>query len=267
MFKKVLSAAALLLLAGSAAHAQTLVFDNLSNFENGVTGATGTSTASTPNTFMGDGYNLLSGTTDITGFDVAPVNFTGSTLTGVKGTIYVWGTVNTTGTVSATTPAFSNLLASYTFTSTGGTFTNGSYEVFQSGSPGPTPGITLATPLALASNTIGVTMSYQGTTDGINYATINSLSPLITTGTAPTVGSNVFNGYYRNANSETNGNFTSSIRSLGLTNQSLALRVYGDVAPTPTPEASTTVSLGLMLALGMGGLVVAAKRKKASAKA
>jgi len=29
------------------------------------------------------------------------------------------------------------------------------------------------------------------------------------------------------------------------------------------PEASTTVSLGLLLALGMGGLVVAARRKKA----
>ena len=30
----------------------------------------------------------------------------------------------------------------------------------------------------------------------------------------------------------------------------------------PVPEASTTVSLGLLLALGMGGMVVAAKRKK-----
>ena len=30
----------------------------------------------------------------------------------------------------------------------------------------------------------------------------------------------------------------------------------------PVPEASTTVSLGLLLALGMGGLVVAAKRRK-----
>ena len=31
----------------------------------------------------------------------------------------------------------------------------------------------------------------------------------------------------------------------------------------PVPEASTTVSFGLLLALGMGGMVVAAKRKKA----
>ncbi len=35
--------------------------------------------------------------------------------------------------------------------------------------------------------------------------------------------------------------------------------------PAPVPEASTPVSLGLLLALGLAGLVVAAKRKKASA--
>ena len=32
----------------------------------------------------------------------------------------------------------------------------------------------------------------------------------------------------------------------------------------PVPEASTTVSLGLLLALGLGGLVVAGKRRKAA---
>ena len=32
---------------------------------------------------------------------------------------------------------------------------------------------------------------------------------------------------------------------------------------SPVPEASTTVSLGLLLALGLGGLVIAARRKKA----
>ena len=35
-------------------------------------------------------------------------------------------------------------------------------------------------------------------------------------------------------------------------------------APPAIPEASTTVSFGLLLALGLGGLAVAAKRKKAS---
>ena len=37
-----------------------------------------------------------------------------------------------------------------------------------------------------------------------------------------------------------------------------------DLVPgSPVPEASTTASLGLLLALGMGGIVIAAKRKKA----
>jgi len=42
------------------------------------------STSSTPNTFMGDGYNLTSGTTDITGFDVYPVNASGTTFNALK---------------------------------------------------------------------------------------------------------------------------------------------------------------------------------------
>ena len=37
-----------------------------------------------------------------------------------------------------------------------------------------------------------------------------------------------------------------------------------DLGAAPVPEASTTVSLGLLLALGMGGLVVAAKRRKSA---
>ncbi len=36
-------------------------------------------------------------------------------------------------------------------------------------------------------------------------------------------------------------------------------------SPAAVPEASTTVSFGLLLALGLGGVVVAAKRKKATA--
>ena len=36
------------------------------------------------------------------------------------------------------------------------------------------------------------------------------------------------------------------------------------LAAAPVPEASTTVSLGLLLLLGLGGLVVAARRKRAA---
>ena len=38
---------------------------------------------------------------------------------------------------------------------------------------------------------------------------------------------------------------------------------FGPSSPAAVPEASTTVSLGLLLSLGLGGMVVAAKRRKA----
>lgn len=242
-----------LTVVASAAQA-TLVFDNVSNFRNGVAGATGTSTGSTPNTFMGGAYNLLSGTTNITGFDLFPVNLSGTNFTGLKINVFVWGTVNT-GTVSASAPAFSNLLGSYTATTTG-TYTTGFYFPFESSPATTSSGFTLGTPLALnGATTIGMTFNYQGTTDGVTYSNVNSLTSLITTGTPPTVGSNVFNGYYRNANSESNGNFTSALRTLGLTDQSIATRVYGTVAPVPEPAS--------MVALGLGAAAMLRRRKKA----
>ena len=42
---------------------------------------------------------------------------------------------------------------------------------------------------------------------------------------------------------------------------------FGPSAPPAVPEASTTVSFGLLLALGLGGLAIAAKRKKTMGKA
>jgi hypothetical protein len=245
------AAVSLILTATSQA---AIVFDNMSNYENGVTGAAISSTASTPNTFMGEAYTLAAGTTTITGFDVYPVNLSGTSYNGLKITIYVWGTVNT-GTVNATTPAFSNLLTSYTLTSAG-SFNSGVYYPFESASPGVTPGITLGTPLAISSTTIGITFNYQGTTDGgVTYNNVNSLSSIIAYGTAPTVGSLVLGGatggYYRNANSEINGNFTSTFRSLGfLTNQSLAVRVYGN-------STTATADIGLRAFDGTSTIKVA----------
>jgi hypothetical protein len=235
--------------AGSSA----VVFDNMTPFQTGVSGATVTATSSTPNTFMGAAYTLLPGTTSITGFDLYPANLAGTTFTGIKATVYVWGGVNT-GTVSAASPAFSNLLGSFTVTATG-SFPTGSFFNFESATPGVTPGITLTTPLALPSTTIGLTFNYQGTTDGVTYTNVNSLTSLITYGAAPTVGTQVGNGYYRNASSETNGNFVSGLRSLGFTNQSLGVRVYGEVSPVPEPATWLT------MALGVGALLLRRNRR------
>jgi hypothetical protein len=235
-----------LALPGSLSAAPTVVFDNISVYESGNTNAAINATSSTPNTFMGGGYNLLPGTVDITGFDIFPVNLSGTAYTGLKINIFVWGSVNM-GTVNATTPAFGNLLANYTLTSSG-TYNSGFYFPFEGSPVASGPGITLASPLAISSTTIGLTFNYQGTTDGTTYNNINSLTSLISSGTAPSVGSQVFNGYYRNANSEVNGNFTSTLRALaGLQNQSLSLRVFGDVVPEPASLALAGLGAGLFV--------------------
>jgi len=227
-----------------------VVFDNMSNFGNAVPGANVTSTASTPNTFMGAGYMLSPGTTSITGFDIYPANLSATSFTGLKINIFVWGSVNL-GTVSAATPAFANLLGSYSLTSAGN-FATGFYFPFEGSPVGVNPGITLGSPLAIPGTTIGLTFNYQGTTDGVTYNNVNSLTSLISYGSAPSVGSLVFDGYYRNANSEVNGNFTSTLRSLGLTDQGLGVRIYGTAVPEPTSVA--------LLGLGLGAWVVASLR-------
>jgi hypothetical protein len=202
---------------------------------------------------MGDGYNLAAGTTAITGFDIYPVNVSGTSFTGLKINIFVWGSVNTSGTVNSTTPAFGNLLATYTLTSAGN-FATGFYFPFESATPGITPGITLATPLSVPSTQIGISFNYQGTTDGINYSSFQNLTSIISSN-APTTGSEVFNGYYRNAGTptETDGNFTSSLRALGGLGsfQSLALRIYA--VPEPTSFA--------LAGLGAAALVIFRRRK------
>jgi len=202
---------------------------------------------------MGAAYNLLPGASTISGFDIYPVNLSGTSFNALRLSIYVWGTVNTSGTVNATTPAFGNLLANYVFTSTG-TFTTGFFFPFEGSPNGVNPGITLATPLSIPSSQIGLTFNYQGSTDGgVTYNSINSMTSLISYGPPPSVGSLVFSGYYRNAASEVNGNFTSSLRTLGNPNEGLGVRVYGTVVPEPG-----TISL---VALGALGLVLYRRRR------
>ena len=246
------AALAVAFLAAASAQAD-VVFDNMSNYEGGNTNSHVSATGSTPNTFMGDGYVLAAGTTDITGFDMFPVNLSGTAYTGLRINIFVWGTVNT-GTVAVGTPAFGSLLGSYTVDSAG-TYTSGFFYPFEGSPVGSAPGVTLATPLAISSTTVGISFNYQGTTDGVNYSSLNSLTSIIQYGMTPTVGSQMFNGYYRNAASEADGNFTSTLRSLGVANQSLGLRVFGDVTPVPEP---TTVAL-----LGGGAVLLFLRRRRA----
>jgi WD40 repeat protein len=56
--------------------------------------------------------------------------------------------------------------------------------------------------------------------------------------------------------------FGTRFNTSGDVNQPSSLAFYPSSLPAAVPEASTTVSLGLLLALGLGGIVVAAKRRK-----
>jgi len=220
-----------------ATYAGTVVFDNF-------TGRTLSSTSSTPNTFMGDGYVLLAGTTNISEIAYFPVNLSGTSFTGIQTTFYFWDTVNT-GTVNAGSPAFGNLLGTYTDT-VAGSFASGFYYPLD---------YVLPAPLSIADTTIGLTMNVQGTTNGITYNSVNNLTdPILYGASGPSVGSNVFNGYFRNANSETDGNFTSATRSIGQPNQSIGFILYTSSQAVPEP--------GSPLLLGGGIAVLAFFRRR-----
>lgn len=207
------------------------VFDNVSDFENGVPGATNAALGSTPNSFMGDGYLLTPGTTNITGFDIFPVNLTGIDFTdGIQINIYVWGSVNL-GTVNSSTPAFGNLLALYTFYYPGDISSGNVYFFEGSSPPGSAPDFPLSVPLAISGTNVGITFNYEGTTDGINYASYDDLNSFISYGAPASVGGLDFNGFYFNQNSEMNGNFIEGVGTFLDSFQGLALRVYGNVAP------------------------------------
>ena len=239
----VLGATAVLYLSTTIARAD-LVFDNMTAYQGGNTNAHVTSTGSTPNTFMGGAYTLAPGTTTIAGFDLYPVNLSGTAYDALKINMFVWGSVNTSGTVNVTTPAFGNLLGSFTFTEST-TFPTGFFYPVEGSPVGSNPGYTLPTPISLSDTTIGLSFNVQGSTDsGVTYSSVNSLTSLITYGLPASVGTEVFNGYYRNANSESDGNFTSSLRSLGYTYQSLGLRVYSVI---PEPSSLTLAWLGAVV--------------------
>lgn len=231
-----LAAAAATLISVSAANA-AVVFDSYSKAEAEGSTIGLSSTTSTPNTFMGTALVLAEGTTSLTGFDLFPVNGTAVNFTALQATVYIWDNVNLSGTVNSTTPAFSNLLASYQVTFTG-TFSSGFYFPIVGAVSGIDPGVTITDPLALNDNLIGITINYKGSTNGTTFSNANNLTSLLVIGSTatddPVTIGDTFNGYYRNASSETNGNFVSSLRSISTNPHTLALRVYGAV---PEPAA------------------------------
>ena len=58
------------------------------------------------------------------------------------------------------------------------------------------------------------------------------------------------------------GTFSTTLTTFATGLSGPTFLAFGPSVSAPVPEASTTVSLDLLLALGMGGMVVAARRKR-----
>jgi hypothetical protein len=217
-------------LLSSQAVRGALLYDNITGIENGSAG--GYDYSPSGDSYVGGAYVLPAGSEDLTGFDLLLKNTSSTTFTGIKIYIFVWGAVNTTGTVNAATPAFSDELGIYQFGATV-TLRPGQEIHEENGQPGTTPSLPLATPLQLNGDTIiGLTFNVQGTTNGLTYTSVTGLTTLFSSGAPPTAGQNLFDdAFYLNLNGETNGNFTGGpYTSSGFTDLNFTTRVFGDIA-------------------------------------
>ncbi len=224
-----------------------------------------TFTGSTPRTYMGDGFtnnSLPAGTTSfqITSFSFLVVTAAATTYTDVVGRIQFWNTANG-GTTSATNPAFANA-AGQLITVDLGALTSTANSIYKFD-------VTLNTPITLTGGSgtnWGFAQNFQGNTgaglaDDTNLTSVISYNTTstgyaagtITTGASPTF------GYYRNANSETNFNFTSTSRSLGFNYQGVAIIINGN-AVVPEPSSVALASFG-----GLGMLFALRRMRRRSA--
>ena len=241
-------------LSAHPAAAQTVVYNNL-------TTATGTS-AFTGNYFRNAAGTTATTSTPMVADDITPIaGFAGSSVSS-----FTFTTVN----VNAAATTFVPTISFYTQDPVSGVATtllgafNFSAPVTQNAGTITTRTATIAPgAFLLPSGTFWAGVSFSGA----SVAELNNLGQGIYA--APIVGSSqdlFFDG-------------TGSAPLMPTSNPAGTLSYFGGspaanfgwsfsvAAPTPAPEASTTVSLGLMLALGMGGLVIASKRKKASVQA
>ena len=225
----------------------TVLPGGIANFTNGLTqtagltevfGTLNTSTAVTGGTFGGSG--TVNGNVTNTGGTVESVN--GNPGPGSTGSLVING--NFTQSSGGTLGVFFRNDAHTLLTVTGQTTTGGTLSVFDQDPKAPA-GFAAGTPFAFLDYS-GTLMPDGSTVNGFAQYFTNEIPDSNTSGKIMGAGgflyelTNVFN---QNSNS-------------GM----LDLTVI--TAGSPVPEASTTVSLGLLLALGLGGMVVAAKRKK-----
>ena len=231
------------LTASPAAHAQTTtVYSNVTNF-------------------TGQGYagGGASGTsfTDLVADDITPI----AGFAGKEVTTFTFSAVN--------------------FNSAAATF-NPIVEFYNSNGSGGGPGTLLAAfefnPLTVASGTVqtftatsaagffalptGTFWAGESFT-GASAATLNNLGQGIFS--PPTIGSSQDLFFQSNTADTVSSNPAGGFSYFGGTPPGNFGWSFGVPTPAAVPEASTTVSFGLLLMLGMGGVIVAARKKKAAA--
>ena len=253
---------------GDNEYTKTITISSVLLFDS-FTGATLTTTGSTPRNFIGfpmtlgaaagtSNINVMSGTAYMS--SQAAVNYTN-----IRLNVTFWATAS--GATSGATPAFSNSLGTYTYDFGALNAAANIYYPYA---------FTLPAGVTLPTQTGGITLNWQGDT-GAGPVTTDNLTSLLRYGSALTTGSLTLgtagtNGYYRNAASETNGNFLgSSFRAFGgVTNQGLALRLSGApgltsdttapsvvVTPTGTTTNSSPINFTLTFSEPVTGLTAA----------
>jgi hypothetical protein len=212
--------------SGSAAQAEVLFDDITAPGPFGLGGPTTAMPPQTPNSWFGDAVNLTASASDITGVDLFIQNDSGQNFNAFRGTIDIWGQVNT-GTVNASSPAFSNLLGSDSFGGSGN-YPNNAGQGFAGN--GGLPGLAFSNPIALnGASTIGISINIQWSNNGGgSFASYNNAGALLAYNGTTATGSGVFNGYYVNLSGESNGNFISPLQSNGKSNQGIYIRIDGD---------------------------------------
>jgi hypothetical protein len=214
------------LISGSAAHADVL-YDNITAPGPFGIGAASTSEPpQTPNSWFGDAVNLAASASDITGVDLFVQNDSGESFNAFRGTIDIWGLVNT-GTVNSSSPAFGDLLGSDSFGGSGNYPNNGGQGFVGNGG---LPGLAFTNPIDInGASTIGISINIQWSNNGGGtFASYNNAGALLAYNGTTATGSGVFNGYYVNLAGESNGNFVTPLQSNGKSNQGIYIRIDGD---------------------------------------
>lgn len=244
--------AGLTALSAHPAAAQTTVYSNTTTFSGSGYAPGGATSAAGSTLIDADDLNLLSGSAglSVSGFTFSVANFN-TVAVAAAPTVYFYSSAATGGPGTLLYAVRFNPLSP-------GASSVGTYNY------NPTGGNLFTLP----TGTLWAGMSFSnGTTGTATVDQLNNFGQGIYS--PPTVGSSSDAFFESDAPATATSNpvgavYKSPFGGAPVGNFGWSIRTSASPA---VPEASTTVSLGLLLALGMGGLIVASKRKKVGVQA